>query len=532
MSRLPTITITANHEAAGEPSITGTPQVGIPLTATIGSITDGNGLNAANYAWQWQVSDDGNTWTDIPGANTADFIPALIHQDQFLRVVAGFTDDDGFRESRTSTSVNPVLAPPLLLISVPTALTEANLNGSTLILTLAEAVWSSPLSVAGFSLANIPSGLSIADIVRNTDTTATLTLAFDGTDFDDNAEISITVLETAHSGNGNLVGEPTIIITANHEATGEPPIEGIPQVGAVLTATGDSINDEDGLSGVSYSWRWQVSDDGNTWTDIPGANTADFMPALTHQDQFLRVVAGFTDDDGFRESRTSTSVGPVLGPPSVLVTVSATLTEINLDGSTLVVTITDAVWSTPLEVADFSLAGAPAGVSIMGVERNTDTTATLTLAFDGTDFDSDMAIGVTVLATAHSGTTDLVSRLITITANQEENYDPFVCPTSEFDDPLYGCQWHLENNAQYNGKNGRYNGKAGEDINVKGVWGTYKGEGIHIAVVDDGMYFAHEDLKDNVDESLNHNYESSLSSIYNPNVSSWYSSQRSYSGAG
>ena len=104
-------------------------------------------------------------------------------------------------------------------------------------------------------------------------------------------------------------------------------------------------------------------------------------------------------------------------------------TEENLDGSTLVMTITDAVWSTSLAVADFSLVAAPAGVSIMGVERNTDTTATLTLAFDGTDFDSDMAIGVTVLATAHSGTADLVSRLITITANQEASGEPSITGT-------------------------------------------------------------------------------------------------------
>ena len=707
VSRL--ITITANQETSGEPSITGTPQVGIPLTATIGSITDGNGLNTANYAWQWQVSDDGNTWTDIPGANTADFIPALIHQDQFLRVVAGFTDDDGFRESRTSTSMNPVLAPPLLLISVPTALTEANLNGSTLILTLAEAVWSSPLSVAGISLADILLGLSIADIVRNTGTIATLTLAFDGTDFDDNVEISITVLETAHSGNGNLVGEPMIIVTANHEAAGEPSITGTLRVGFRLTATTGSITDGNGLNTANYAWQWQVSDDGNTWTDIPGADTEDLIPLPEHQGEFLRVVVSFTDDVGFIESRTSTSVGPVLGPPAVLVTAAVTLTEINLDGSTLVMMITDAVWNDPLAVADFSLTTAPAGVSIMGVERNTDTTATLTLAFDGTDFDSDMAIGVTVLATAHSGTIDLVSRLITITANQEasgepsitgtpqvgvtltatiggitdgnglntanyawqwqvsddgntwtdipgantagfmpalthqdqflrvvagftdddgfresrtstfveivsndsfatattitlgfpingelhsgddvdyfrieiastvdvsiftsgsidtvgevydgsltllafddqpgsgnnfrilerlypgttyyiavrgfsassvglytltvqmENYIPFVCPASKFDDPLYGCQWHLKNTGQNDGAT------AGEDINVESVWDTYKGNGIHIAVVDRGMHFAHEDLKDNMDTALNHDYTPETPSIY------------------
>ena len=117
--------------------------------------------------------------------------------------------------------------------------------------------------------------------------------------------------------------------------------------------------------------------------------------------------------------------------PAVMIVFTEVPTEENLDGSKLVVTITDAVWSTSLAVADFSLATAPAGVSIMRVERNTDTTATLTLAFDGTDFDNDMAIGVAVSATAHSGTADLVSRLITITANQEASGEPSITGTPQ-----------------------------------------------------------------------------------------------------
>ena len=90
---------------------------------------------------------------------------------------------------------------------------------------------------------------------------------------------------------------------------------------------------------------------------------------------------------------------------------------------------------------------------------------------------------------------------------QMENTSSFVCPASEFDDPLYGCQWHLKATEQ--------NGATlGEDINVESVWDTYKGNGIHIAVVDDGMHFAHDDLKENVDTALNHDYTPETPSIY------------------
>ena len=61
-------------------------------------------------------------------------------------------------------------------------------------------------------------------------------------------------------------------------------------------------------------------------------------------------------------------------------------------------------------------------------------------------------------------------------------------------DPLYACQWHLDSSEW-------------ENVNVEPVWAQgIKGEGINVAVVDDGMYHAHEDLKDNVDASLNHDY--------------------------
>ena len=381
-------------------------------------------MSGVSYSRQWQVSSDRSRWIDIEGANTEDLIPLPGHQDQFLRVVVSFADDAGFMESRASASVGPVLGPLSVLVTVPVTLTEINLDSSALVMTITNAVWNAPLAVTDFSLAGAPTGVSIMGVERNTDTMATLTLAFDGTDFDDNAEISITVLAGAHNRSGNLVGEPTIIVTANHEATGEPLIEGISQVGAVLTATSGSINDENGLSGVSYSRQWQVSSDSSRWIDIEGANTEDLIPLPGHQGQFLRVVVSFADDAGFMESRTSASVGPALGPPSVLVTAAVTLTEINLDGSALVVTITNAVWNAPLVVADFSLVAAPTGVSTAGVERNTDTMATLTLAFDGTDFDDNAEISITVLAGAYSGSGNLVvepilsANPVTVVANR------------------------------------------------------------------------------------------------------------------
>ncbi|MBB5035317.1 S8 family serine peptidase [Prosthecobacter vanneervenii] len=55
-----------------------------------------------------------------------------------------------------------------------------------------------------------------------------------------------------------------------------------------------------------------------------------------------------------------------------------------------------------------------------------------------------------------------------------------------------GYQWHLINT----GQNGA---TTGSDVNVSSVWDTYKGTGIRVAIVDDGLEVSHPDLSPNVD---------------------------------
>ncbi|WP_420444570.1 cadherin domain-containing protein [Candidatus Poriferisodalis sp.] len=72
-------------------------------------------------------------------------------------------------------------------------------------------------------------------------------------------------------------------------------------------------------------------------------------------------------------------------------------------------------------------------------------------------------------------------------------------PPAGIEDPAFGCQWHLSNT-------GQFGATAGEDINLGSVWDTNKGDGINIAVVDDGFDYLHDDLSDNVVLSSNHSY--------------------------
>ena len=103
----------------------------------------------------------------------------------------------------------------------------------------------------------------------------------------------------------------------------------------------------------------------------------------------------------------------------------------------------------------------------------------------------------------------------TIRASEDVLYQRFVdrCSviigTSGIDDDFYGCQWHLDNDSQFGLS-------PGQDINVEGVWnGGNLGEGITVAVVDDGMHHQHADLHENVVVSKNHDYTGG-NEIYDP----------------
>lgn len=76
-----------------------------------------------------------------------------------------------------------------------------------------------------------------------------------------------------------------------------------------------------------------------------------------------------------------------------------------------------------------------------------------------------------------------------------------IAPTS-FNDPYYSGQWHLYNTGATTKT------KAGIDINVEPVWKSYTvgDPKVIVSVVDQGIDYAHEDLKANVDMSISKSF--------------------------
>ena len=101
-------------------------------------------------------------------------------------------------------------------------------------------------------------------------------------------------------------GTGTTDAAGNTAATGNPEISGTAQVGMTLEAAPGDIDDADGLTGVSYSYRWRRAE-----VDIPGATSSNYTLTSADYGQEIEVRANFTDEGGNAEQRISAATLPV-----------------------------------------------------------------------------------------------------------------------------------------------------------------------------------------------------------------------------
>lgn len=182
---------------------------------------------------------------------------------------------------------------------------ESDLVGVEITVEITGGVYDTSLATTDFDLYTSPPGTTIGSVTRDSDTEATLTLAYDGSDFDTDQALAVRVRQSALlTGDGPAITQ-TVTVTA------------VVEISAVISAT---------------------------------------------------------------------SPDP--------------LTEANLDTATVTVDVISGTYAAVPTSTDFALVGAPTGTTINSVVRDSDTSCTLTLAFDGTDFDVNKSMAVTVLQTA------------------------------------------------------------------------------------------------------------------------------------
>jgi len=146
-------------------------------------------------------------------------------------------------------------------LTATATLNESTLNNATIVLTLQnESFFDNTLDKSNFVLHDAPIGLAISDVIYITDTQASLTLAFDGTDFDidvANFNISINGSELLL---GNSLTSNDLTITAVTLATVATNTE-ITSKGSTTATWGGSVTSNGGAPLIQMGVCWNTTGD-------------------------------------------------------------------------------------------------------------------------------------------------------------------------------------------------------------------------------------------------------------------------------
>ncbi|WP_161956455.1 cadherin-like beta sandwich domain-containing protein [Metasolibacillus fluoroglycofenilyticus] len=394
------------------------------------------------------------------------------------------------------------------IISADQSLTEENLDGRRLTVTLSGTTFKSPLIASDFTLQNAPKGLTISQVERTNDTEAIVTLSFDGTDFDSNHSLDLIVAGTVLTSEAALLVTPPLPVIATNDSEwitlsesdeiweGEEDgkkiivmlkggtfvetlnpvnwtVNNLPSgvskgavaridsktvhitlggnttvsyagdiTNVVVSLKAEEYDDSTGGGVLSASGivlragqapivsTGNVTDITTNSAEVAGEVTADGRQPITERgieyrksgaSSYKKVSDSLADIGSYNvelnslEANTTyeyrayatnakeTSYGSVMTfttqDITAIISADQSLTEENLDGRRLTVTLSGTTFKSPLIASDFTLQNAPKGLTISQVERTNDTEAIVTLSFDGTDFDSNHSLDLIVAGT-------------------------------------------------------------------------------------------------------------------------------------
>lgn len=332
--------VNVNDTPSGVPTISGTVQEDETLTALTGAISDDDGLGTFSY--QWQRFDD-PAWNDISGATSVTFVPVDAQVGLQLRVQVAWTDGEGTPEEVTSAATVAVVNvndPPSGVPTITGTVQEDS------VLTANTGSISDDDTLGSFSYqwqefipslwTNISGATAATYTPGDTQVGRTLRVKVSYTD--------------GHGTPEEVISAATVaVVNVNDPPVGIPTITGTVQEDSVLTASGSAITDDDGLG--TFTWQWQVSDNGTTgWANISGATAITFTPLDAQVAKYLRVQASYTDGhstaEGPLNSAATVAVVNVNDAPGGSVTFTGTEQENEvLTGNTSAITDDDGLGS-------------------------------------------------------------------------------------------------------------------------------------------------------------------------------------------
>ncbi len=299
------------------PQVAGTIQRGFTITADVGTWAGiGN-----DYAYQWQHSADGVSWTNISSATTPTYVVDQSDEGDRLRVMVTVTNPDGTASTPSAASIVVPTSPPVA--TTGPAFTGTAQRGN--VLTATRGIWTAVGNAYNYQWQRSPDGTTWANITGATTLTYTLQTA-DESDF-----VRFTVTATNPDGTTVASTSPTSVVVATPPVnTAIPTIIGTPARSTNISATAGTWSG----NGNTYTVRWQRSvDGGTTWTNISGATAFSYTIAVADEGSAIRALITAVNPDG-SASVGSAATGVISSAPPVAVT-SPVITGAPLRGDTL-----------------------------------------------------------------------------------------------------------------------------------------------------------------------------------------------------
>ena len=316
-----------NTLPTGLPTINGTPQVGETLTVDTSAINDADGMEESDFLYQW-LAKNSTVTLELVGEHNPTYTPSPAEEGFAIMVRVTFTDDRWHSETLTSAATVAVARPPNYEPTGLPAITGTPQVGETLTADTSAIDDADGLTNVAYQYqwlgnqsvldANTGTYYYInVDLPGETGSTYTLAPADKGRTF------AVKVSFTDDRGNSDsLTSRNTVIVAAkpNSEPTGLPAIDGTPQVGKTLTADTSAIDDADGLTTVSYEYRWfamKTVVDENTGFSLDvisllsGDTSSTYTLGPADAGYTFTVRVTFTDDEGNSETLTSVATEAV-----------------------------------------------------------------------------------------------------------------------------------------------------------------------------------------------------------------------------
>jgi hypothetical protein len=258
------------------PVISGSLRVGGTL-----SVTSGTWVGSPTLAYRWQSSTDGNIWDTISGATSPTYVLTVAQAGLYVRaqVLGSKSSTVPTAYTIVATTTNTGVVPTLSITnSVAPAVTGSWTEGTTL--SASTGTWSTSGTYT-YQWQSSSDNSTWENIASATSSTYTLTSS------EASKYVRVQVINTSSAGSGVAYSVARSKVGSPFNTT-LPAITGTIKVGSTQTvSTGTWSN-----TPTAYSYQWQKSADGISWTNLSGETASTYVPTFDVANLRIRVSVG------------------------------------------------------------------------------------------------------------------------------------------------------------------------------------------------------------------------------------------------